>query len=140
MTQVKKTPMDILDDIYSLAYWMTGSETDSKELVRLTYLYAGRKRRETELLRIFRDCYVERFGQDTEFCIDTAACKGSISLVESLKQWTADIKLSVLLSEISGISHRQIASVIGKPLDTVREWLLLGRKLLASDCLLKASA
>jgi DNA-directed RNA polymerase specialized sigma24 family protein len=140
MTQVKKTPFDILDDIYSLAYWMTGSEKDSQDLVQLTYLYAGRKKKETELLRVFRDCYVERFGQETEFCIDDKFCKTTLPLVDTMKQWAADIKLSVLLSEISGIGHRQIASIVGKPLDTVRQWLFLGRKLLVNDYILKASA
>jgi DNA-directed RNA polymerase specialized sigma24 family protein len=140
MTQVKKTPFDILDDIYSLAYWMTGSEKDSQDLVQLTYLYAGRKKNETELLRVFRDCYVERFGQETEFCIDEKFCKTALPLVDTMKQWAADIKLSVLLSEISGIGHRQIAAIVGKPLDTVRQWLFLGRKLLVNDCILKASA
>ncbi|NTW10269.1 MAG: RNA polymerase subunit sigma-24, partial [Chlorobiaceae bacterium] len=112
MTQVKKTPLDILDDIYSLAYWMTGSENDSRDLVRQTYLYAGRKRKETELIRIFRECYVERFGQETEFCIDENTCKDTTNLLDTLKQRAADIKLTVLLSEISGLGHRQIASVV----------------------------
>jgi DNA-directed RNA polymerase specialized sigma24 family protein len=140
MRTVKKTPVDILDDIYSLAYWMTGNESDSQELVRLTYLYSGRKKKEKELLTVFRECYVERFGQEAEFCIDEKSCKSLLPVLDTIKQWAADIKLSVLLSEISGLKHREIAAIIGKPLDTVRHWLFLGRKLLVSDCILKASA
>ncbi|NTU96450.1 MAG: RNA polymerase subunit sigma-24 [Chlorobiaceae bacterium] len=140
MIKVKKTPLDILDDVYSLAYWMTGSEKDSQDLVRQTYLFAGRKQKETDLLRVFRECYIETYGQDTEFCIDEKACKGTVTLVDTLKQWAADIKLTVLLSEISGLGHRQIASIVGKPIETVRQWLLTGRRLLVSDYILKASA
>jgi DNA-directed RNA polymerase specialized sigma24 family protein len=141
MNRIKKTPLDLLDDIYSLAYWMTGSEDDSHELVNLTYLYANTKTREADLLRTFRECYVERFGQNTDFCIsDKQPCSAEHNLIESLKQWAADIKLSVLLSEISGLKHRQISEIVGKPVDTVRLWLLWGRKLLVNDSLMKVSA
>ena len=58
MTRIKKTPLDLLDDIYSLAYWMTGSEDTSRDLVNRTYLYANTKTRETDLLKTLRECYV----------------------------------------------------------------------------------
>ncbi len=140
MTPIKKTPLDLLDDIYSLAYWMTGSEDVSHDLVNKTYLYANTKTREADLLKTFRKCYVEQFGQYTEFCISGKPCNSHLQLIESLKQWAADIKLSVLLSEISGLKHRQISGIVGKPVDTIRLWLFWGRKLLANDGLLKASA
>ncbi len=47
----------------------------------------------------------------------------------------ADIKLSVLLSAISGLKHRAISKIIGKPLDTIRVWLFNGRKSLAEGIL-----
>ncbi len=140
MSQIKKTPIDILDDIYSLAYWMTGSEDESTELVQETYIYADNGRKETDLLRIFRERYVERYGQKIDFCISEKSCKSFLPVLDSLKLWAADIKLSVLLSEISGLKHVQIAAIVEKPVDTVREWLLHGRKILVDDCLLKASA
>jgi DNA-directed RNA polymerase specialized sigma24 family protein len=140
MKQVTKTPFDILDDIYSLAFWMTGNENDSQDLVMQTYLLAGRKRKESSLLRIFRQCYIDRFGQVTPCFLDESSLSVSHSPLEKLKQWAADIKLSVLLSEISGLGHTDIASVVGKPVGTVREWLYTGRKLFDSDCILKASA
>ena len=140
MKQIKKTPLDLLDDIYSLAYWMTGSESVSHDLVNKTYLYANTKTRERELLKTFRRCYVDQFGQYTEFCISGKPCKTHLQLIDSLRQWTADIKLSVLLSEISGLKHRQISDIVGKPVDTIRLWLYWGRKLLANDGILKASA
>ncbi|MCX6177814.1 MAG: RNA polymerase subunit sigma-24 [Chlorobiales bacterium] len=140
MTQIKKTPLDLLDDIYSLAYWMTGSENLSQDLVKKTYLYANTKTRETDLLKTFRKCYVDQFGQYTDFCISGKPCNSQLNLIESLKQWAADVKLSVLLSEISGLKHRQISAILDKPVDTIRLWLYWGRKLLANDGQLKASA
>jgi DNA-directed RNA polymerase specialized sigma24 family protein len=141
MNRIKKSPLDLLDDIYSLAYWMTGREDESHDLVNLTYLYANTRTKESDLLTTFRKCYVERFGQNADFCIsDNQQCTGQHPILESLKQWAADIKLSVLLSEISGLKHRQIAEIVGKPVDTVRLWLFWGRKLLVNDSQMKVSA
>jgi hypothetical protein len=140
MTHIKKTPVDLLDDIYSLAYWMTGNESVSSELVNKTYLYANTTTRESDLLKTFRTCYVDQFGQNTDFCISGKPCKNHFQLIDSLRQWAADIKLSVLLSEISGLKHSQISAIVGKPVDTVRLWLYWGRKLLANDGLLQATA
>ena len=140
MNHIKKTPLDLLDDIYSLAYWMTGSENVSHDLVNKTYLFANTRTRESDLLKTFRKCYVDQFGQHADFCISGKICKTHLQPIESLRQWAADIKLSVLLSEISGLQHREISDIVGKPIDTVRLWLYWGRKLLANDGLLQASA
>jgi hypothetical protein len=131
MNRIKKTAFDLLDDIYSLALWMTGSEKISQELVRSTYLSAKTGTEEKELLKRFRECYMSRFGQSTDFCTGEKSCKNHLQLMDSMIQWSADIKLSVLLSEISGLKHRQISEIVGKPVETVREWLLWGRKLLS---------
>ncbi|TCD47155.1 sigma-70 region 4 domain-containing protein [Chlorobium sp. N1] len=140
MTRIKKSPIDLLDDIYSLAYWMTGSEKATTELVNMTYVNTDRTQDESTLLKTFRLCYIDRYGQDTEFCIDSTECSGGKKLMAVLRQWAADIKLSVLLSEVSGLKHRQIAEIVGKPVETVRTWLYLGRKLLVNDMIMKASA
>ncbi|MEI8033461.1 MAG: RNA polymerase subunit sigma-24 [Chlorobiaceae bacterium] len=140
MNRIKKTPLDLLDDIYNLAWWMTGSENASCELVTKTYLSASTQTRETELIKSFRKSYVDLFGQKAEFSSAEKSRCSDRNLMESLKNRAADIKLSVLLCEISGLSHRQISEVVDKPVETVRLWLYWGRKLLADDCLLKASA
>ncbi len=72
-----------------------------------------------------------RFGQKADFCTSEKTCKSNLQIVDSLMQWAADIKLSVLLSEISGLKHRQISEIVGKPVETVRIWLFWGRKLLS---------
>ena len=131
MKKIKKTALDLLDDLYSLAYWMTGNEDISKELVYTTYLSANTVTGESELLRTFRECYVARFGQQTDFCTVEKQCRSNFQLVDSLMHWAADIKLSVLLSEISGMKHRQISEIVGKPVETVRLWLFWGRKMLS---------
>ena len=96
-----------------------------------TYFSANTGTEEEELLKTFRECYVDRFGQQTDFSTTNKPWRSNLQLVDSLMQWAADIKLSVLLSEISGMKHHQIAEIVGKPVETVRLWLLWGRDLLS---------
>ncbi len=131
MKNIQKTALDLLDDIYSLAYWMTGNEEVSHDLVYSTYLSANTGIDERELLKTFRECYVSKFGQYADFCAGEKSCNSHLQHLDSLMQWAADIKFSVLLSEISGLKHRQISDIVGKPVETVRLWLFWGRKLLS---------
>ncbi|TLU82815.1 MAG: RNA polymerase subunit sigma-24 [Chlorobium sp.] len=135
MIRRKKTPIDLIDDIYSLAYWMTGSESAARELVYSTYLHVDRNTRERELFKSFRECLSRKLDEDI-------SCSRPISPVKwkelpgmSLRERFADIKLSVLLSEITGLKHKDISKIIGKPLDTIRLWLTAGRQSLASGML-----
>ncbi len=113
--------MELMDDIYTLAYWLTGSESGATELVNRTYLNVEFDSSENEVFKTFRECYFDTIGE--ECLLNTAD-----SAEKSLVQRNADIKLSVLLSEISGMTHRSISKIIGKPLNTVRLWLSSGRK------------
>ncbi|MFZ4525300.1 MAG: RNA polymerase subunit sigma-24 [Chlorobium sp.] len=140
MTSTEKTSLDILNDVYSIAWWMTCSEQDSQDLVYKSYLHADTTTKEIELLKAFREHYINQFGQYTDFCISKNICQRHFQLLDSLKHCAADIKFSVLLNEISGLQHRQIAEIIGKPIDTIRTWLLWGRQLLINTSQLKASA
>lgn len=139
MIEIKKTPLDLIDDIYSLAYWMTGNEKASTELVSNTCMNADLQAPETEVLKTFRDCYIDAYGQNADLDIHEIT-EQSTGLIDSLKQWTADIKLSVLLSELTGLKHTQISDIIGKPVDTIRLWLFWGRKFFAHDNLMRVSA
>ena len=140
MIRINKTPLDLLNDIYSLAYWMTGSEKASDELVNSTYLNVDISTRETDLLKMFRTCYVDRYGQDTELGTSGGGNGTTKSVLGKLRERAADVKLAVLLSEISGLKHKQISEIMERPVDTIRVWLFWGRKFLVNDSLLKASA
>ena len=140
MIRISKTPLDLLNDIYSIAYWMTGSEKASGELVNSTYRNADVSTRETDLLKMFRDSYVDRYGQDTGLGMSEDGNGTTKSVLGKLRERAADVKLSVLLSEISGMKHKQISEIMERPVDTIRLWLFWGRKFLVKDSLLKASA
>ncbi|NTW64251.1 MAG: RNA polymerase subunit sigma-24 [Chlorobiaceae bacterium] len=135
MTREKRTPLDLMDDIYTLAYWMTGSEASATELVNLTYLNVTLDTHESEVYKTFRECYFNTFGHDNATCIPKPSCNPMEKLGTVLLKQDADIKLSVLLSAVSGLKHRSISNIIGKPLDTIRVWLSAGRKSLAERML-----
>ncbi len=140
MVHIRKTPLEVLDDIYNLAYWMTGTEERTTDLVNRTYVNIEHNASEADILKTFRECYVDTYGQQPSLHITEEEKPDNVSLLTSLRQKAADVKLSVLLSEISGLRHAQIAEIVGRPVETIRQWLFWGRKFMAHDGQLKASA
>jgi hypothetical protein len=64
MIKTKRTPLDLMDDIYSLAHWLTGSETKATELVNNTYLNVDHlKVLKPQVFTTFRTCYLESIDQ-----------------------------------------------------------------------------
>ncbi len=58
-----------------------------------------------------------------------------MTALETLANELLNTTFSVLLSEISGLKHRSISKIIGKPLEAIRVWLSAGRKSLADGML-----
>ena len=141
MTKKKKTSREIMDNIYSIAFWMTGDHAVCYNLLKKTYLYAEPGSNEQVMLKTFRYCYVEDFGQEVNsWSSDEASNDNVMPLGDSLEQSAADIKIAVLLSEISGLTHRQIAKVLEQKLETIRLWLFWGRKVFVHNYLMRESA
>ncbi len=141
MTKKKKTSREIMDNIYSIAFWMTGDHAVCYNLLKKTYLYAEPGSNEQVMLKTFRYCYVEDFGQEVNsWSSDEASNDNVMPLGDGLEQSAADIKIAVLLSEISGLTHRQIAKVLEQKLETIRLWLFWGRKVFVHNYLMRESA
>ena len=128
MIKAQRTPLDLMDDIYSLAHWLTGSETKATELVNSTYLNVDNESSDSEIFSTFRTCYLESLDQDDKCDLPETPCFSRETPETQLLKQIADIRLSVLLSAISGLKHRAISRIIGKPLTTIRVWLSEGRK------------
>ncbi len=133
MIKAKRTPLDLMDDIYSLAHWLTGSETTATELVNKTYMNVDNESSETEVFTTFRTCYLDSIDEDDANSLPETPCFSKETPGMSLFKQDADIRLSVLLSAISGLKHRAISRILGKPLMTIRAWLSEGRKSLVHD-------
>ena len=128
MIKQKRTSLDLMDDIYSLAHWLTGSETKATELVNRTFLNVDHLCSATEVFVTFRSCYLESIDQDDVQSLPETPCFSKETPETALFHQDADIRLSVLLSAISGLKHRAISRILGKPLTTIRVWLSEGRK------------
>ncbi|KUL27645.1 hypothetical protein [Chlorobium limicola] len=135
MTAKKREPMDLLDEIYSLGFWMTGSLKKTNELVYRTYQKLDSSASEIRVIKTFRDVYYDLFSLDDVTCREKASCFPDENLLVLLRQQETDRKMSVLFSEICGLKHRAISMIIGKPLDTVRLMLSSGRKSIADGLL-----
>ena len=133
MIKAQRTPLDVMDDIYSLAHWLTGSETTATELVNKTYMNVDNESSETEVFTTFRTCYLDSIDEDDANSLPETPCFSKETPGMSLFKQDADIRLSVLLSAISGLKHRAISRILGKPLMTIRAWLSEGRKSLVHD-------
>ena len=127
MIKAQRTPIDLMDDIYSLAHWLTGSETKATDLVNRTYLNVDNENSETEVFTTFRTCYLNSIDQDDACSLPETPCFSRETPEITRFRQDADIRLSVLLSAISGLKHRAISRIIGKPLNTTRVWLSVGR-------------
>jgi len=127
--------MDLLDEIYSLGFWMTGSLKKTNELVYRTYQKLDSSASEIRVFKTFRDVYYDLFSLDDVTCREKASCFPDENLLVLLRQQETDRKMSVLFSEICGLKHRAISMIIGKPLDTVRLMLSSGRKSIADGLL-----
>ncbi len=120
-----------MDDIYSLAYWLTGSEFEATELVNNTYLNVANGSSDIEVFKAFRLCYFDSTVSNDESGLPETPCFLEQTLEHSLVKQVADVRLTVLLSAIPKLKHQAISRIIGKPLDTIRVWLSEGRKSLA---------
>jgi hypothetical protein len=128
-------PLDLLDKIYSLGYWMTGSLKKTNELVFRTYQNITSGASEIEVFKTFRDVYYDYAYLNEATAEPLVSSYTDKNLQVIIRQQEADRKLSVLFSEICGLKHREISIIIGKPLGTVRMWLSSGRKAMVEGLL-----
>lgn len=131
MPSKKRTPNNLLDDIYSMAYWMTGSKDNADHLVYRTYLRVEPGTPEIEVFKTFRECYHDSFINGKISCIPKPSCQPMEQLGEELVKKEADVKLSVLLREIAKLKPAAISKIIGRPIGTINSWLTTGRAWLA---------
>lgn len=139
MIEEKKTTLDVIDELYSLAYWLTGSKKNASKLIKKTYLSLEKNSSVFELVKKFRLYYFESIGQAPMSGFMGTFDQPKERLNQSLWKRYEEIKLAVLLSEIPGLKHRDICEITGNTLETIRLWLSWGRKQLINDTLMNRS-
>lgn len=125
--------LERIDDVYNLAYWMCGDEATAGMLVSQTYLQGGKSETAVGLFKAFRSAYLRSFGQEATLEQDPGVIVDDQEVARAMITRTADFKMTLLLADVVGLSHTEIAQVIEEPLPTVRIWLHWGRKLVCQE-------
>jgi hypothetical protein len=126
---------DVIDEVYNLAYWMTGNEGTAGMLISQTYTGLNDQTSSTDAYKAFRKIYTNTFGQSTFISLEEAASIDDDEIARAVITLPSDFKMVVLLADVIELSHNDIAAVMEKPLETVRAWIHWGRKLLSKELL-----
>ncbi len=151
--------LQYMDSIYSVALRMTRDPTEAEDLVQDTYLRAYRFFDKFEkgtnfrawLFRILKNIYINKYRKESRApqMVDISSVEASNNL-QNLKTPESEIfdKLlddditsamddlpeefrdTILLSDLSGFSYKEIAEILECPIGTVMSRLHRGRKLL----------
>ncbi|ACF14990.1 RNA polymerase, sigma-24 subunit, ECF subfamily [Chloroherpeton thalassium ATCC 35110] len=140
MNTHQKAAMEFIDDVYNLAYWMTGNEASTGMLVSQVYLNTPGQTSAEDLFKLFRKHYLNAFGQSTAFNASDVMFIEDGDVAKAVLNLPSDFKLVVLLSDVLELTHTEISHIIEKPIDTVRSWIHWGRKLLGKEIAERASA
>lgn len=125
--------LDAIDEVYNLAYWMTGNEATAGMLVSQTYSAIDQRASLISLYKAFRENYLKAFGQTPVISAEEAAEIADTDVARAIITLPTDFKMAVLLADIAGLSHRDIATIVGHSVEAVREWLHWGRKLITKE-------
>lgn len=134
MNHHSNTPvLDAIDEVYNLAYWMTGNEATAGMLVSQTYSAIDKNATLVSLYRAFRENYLKAFGQAPVLSAEETAEIADTDVARAVVALPTDFKMAVLLADVAGLSHRDIAMVVETSVEAVREWLHWGRKLITKE-------
>ncbi|MBC8043341.1 MAG: RNA polymerase subunit sigma-24 [Rhizobacter sp.] len=127
------TALEWIDELYNLAYWMTGSEASAGMFVSQTYLNPHTLTSRAAVFKMFREQFQRGFGQNMTMNHELISQISDGDVARAVVHLPADFKMAILLADAENMSHAEISEVVGKPVDTVRSWLHWGRKLLYSE-------
>ncbi|NTW56323.1 MAG: RNA polymerase subunit sigma-24 [Chlorobiaceae bacterium] len=134
MEKKNRKPFQLVDDIYSIGCWITGSKEDAAELIEKTYLIIDPEATEIDVFKTFRHCLLDSLKGIS--CIPKPSCNDMEKLGYKLIKQDAEVKLTVLLAEISGLSPVEISKIMGKSVEEVKFCLTTGRKRFATDLII----
>lgn len=130
ISRTAATALEWIDEVYNLAYWMTGSEAASGMLVSQTYLNPDAITSRVSVFKMFREHFQRGFGQNMTMDHERILQTRDSDVALAVASLPVDFKMAVLLADAENMSHAEISEIVDKPIDTVRSWLHWGRKLL----------
>jgi hypothetical protein len=121
-------PIDMLDQMYTVAYWMTGSLKKTNELVYKTYQQVDSGSNEVQLFKIFRKVYYEHFNADKFSLESHCTSENPVNFESENDNSEADGRLALLFAEVCKIKHRTLSIILDMPVDMIRKLLTSERK------------
>lgn len=160
--------LPLFDQLYNLAYWLTGDRTDAEDLVQETYAKALKGIRSFQegtnfrawIFRILRNTFLtSRSGLEAQKTTSfdneegdavtpahfitpefiTLQLENKAAVVDAIAALPLAYREVVLLSDMEELSYKEIASVLSVPVGTVMSRLSRGRGLL-KQALARSSA
>ncbi|NTU94154.1 MAG: hypothetical protein HGB29_09600 [Chlorobiaceae bacterium] len=113
-----------MDQMYTIAFWMTGSLQQTYDLVYKTYERVNSHTSDIGLFRAFKEVYNEDFSRKST----PPPYPSSDPAISILRQQDREIRLAVLLVEVCELHYHEIAIIMEQPIETIRLWLSSGRK------------
>lgn len=120
----KRGPIELLDEMYTLAFWMTGSLKKTYDLVYKTYDQVNSHTSDIGLFKAFREVYNEDFALEAS----PPPFPSSDSAISFFRQQDKEIRLAVLLVEVCDLHYHEISIIMEEPIETIRLWISTGRK------------
>jgi hypothetical protein len=128
MTLNGREPLDLVDHIYTVAYWMTGSLKKTNILVYKTYQMVDAETTEVQLFKTFRTVFQEHFCLEAPSLAAHLDFENEESPESESNHQEMDGRLAVLLAEVCQLNHHAIARILDKPVDKIRLMLISKRK------------
>lgn len=128
MPVMKNAAFDRLDELYTVAYLMTGSVKKTNNLVYNTYQHIDAEASEVDMFKTFRDVYYEQCSHENLSLAPNRVSNNTSPLEHENHKHKADSKLAVLFAEVCKLKHRTISRILDEPVETIRLLLTSERK------------
>lgn len=160
--EFEELALPYMDSFYSAALRMTRDETEAEDLLQDAYLRAYRFFDKFEkgtnfrawLFKIIRNVYINKYRKELKFPqmmdVSDAEAIGSLSetdtpesqifdklldddITKALDILPEDFRITLIMSDLEGLSYKEIAEILECPIGTVMSRLHRGRKLLRKN-------
>jgi len=135
MPDNSRDPIDLLDQMYTVAYWMTGSLRKTNNLVFKTYQLVDSETTEVQLFKTFRKVFYEHFCFGMTFLASHQDCENEERAESGKIKQEIDGRFAVLLAEVCKLKHQAISKILDQPVEQIRLLLTSKRKSMLSGFL-----
>jgi hypothetical protein len=135
MPDNSREPLDLVDQIYTVAYWMTGSLKKTNSLVFKTYQLVDSATTEVQLFKTLRKVFYECFCFGVTSLASPRDCENEECTESGKNVQEIDGRFAVLLAEVCKLKHHSISKILDQPVEKIRLLLTSKRKSMLSGLL-----